>query len=341
MAAAPPSYESENRRALRLAIGVTITFLLTQTFPWPVSFLATVATLVYLQDAKPPSLSRGFGTVANIFLSCSGGFVLTVLLGDYPLILILTLCGLLVAVYRYAMIGGSHAVTVIGLLLATTLVPVVTNLLPELGYLFIVSLSFSFFLAWLISIALFALMPPLKDVPAEHAHGDIGDVTQIAVNLAVVVGPLVAFFLFTGRTDVLVLVYTAIFVTTVSQTGSAAMGLTYLRANLIFGAGAVIIVFELLTIVPFLPFAVAVFFLAIFVFAKGFFGHGPRAAEWSSGAFGFVIILSGMLSSEKITAVDKLFDRLVQIGLAALYVTFAFALLEYLSQRRTFRRAKA
>lgn len=338
MAAAPPSYERENRRALRLAIGVTFTFTLTQVFLWPVSFLATVATLAYLQDAKPPSLARGFGTVANVFLSASAGFLLTALLGNYPVVLITTLCLLLVAVYRYAMIGGGHIITVIGLLLATTLVPVVTNLQPELGYVFVIALGFSFFVGWFVSAACFALMPAFKDLPPEHGSGGIGDVTEIAVNIAIVVGPLLAFFLMTGSTNILVVVYSAIFATTLSQAGSSAMGLTYLRANLVFAAVSVLIVFELLTIVPFLPFAIAVFFLSIYIFAKGFFGHGARASEWASGSFGFVIILSGMLSSEKITAIDKLFGRLVQIGAAALYVTLAFALLEYLRQRRAYRR---
>lgn len=337
MAGVPPSFESEHRRALRMAIGVTFTFALTQVFSWPLSFIATVGTLVYLQDPRPMPLAQGLGTALTLFGAVIVGFILSVWLGDYPVLLVLVFGILLAAVYRSIMSRGGHLIVIVGLLLATTLVPVVTNLLPELGYVVVTAIGASFVLAWFVATATFTLMPALDRLPPEHGHGDAVDVTVVSVNLAIVVGTLLAFFLLFGRTDVLTLAYSAIFAMSLSQAGSAATGLTYLRANLIFAGLAVVVIFELLTVVPFLPFAIILFFLAIYIFARGFFGHGRYAAEWSSGTFGLIILLSGLLSSEKITATDKLFDRLVQIGIAALYVTFAFAVLEYIRRLRLAR----
>ncbi|MBE1282103.1 MAG: DUF2955 domain-containing protein [Rhodobacteraceae bacterium] len=332
MGAAPPSFEIEHRRAMRLALGVTVTFTLTQLHAWPLSFLATVGTLVYLQDAKPMPVLEGIGTALKLFAALAAGFVISVWLGDYPVVLVLTLVSLLALIYRYVLTRGGHLIVIVGLLLGGTLVPMLTTLLPELGFVFIVYAGFSFVLAWFVSMVAFMLIPPPAEVPEAHHSDGFEDATPAAIQLAIVVGAILTFFLMSGRTDALTLVYSAIFAMTLSTAGSASMGLTYLRANLFYAAVAVLIVFELLTVVPFLPFAVVLFFLVIYIFARGFFGHSPTAGEWSSGAFGFIIILSGMLSSEKITASGKLFDRLVQIGTAAIFVTVAYALFEYFRQ---------
>ena len=89
----------------------------------------------------------------------------------------------------------------------------------------------------------------------------------------------------------------------------------------------------------FLPLAIALFFFAIYIFGFNLFSHKPTAGEWGSGSTAFIILLSGLLASEKVSASVKVVDRLVQIGTAALFVAFAFALLEFL--RRLFARSTA
>ena len=343
MAAAPPSYESERRRALRLALAVTTAFAYIQVVPWPLSFLAPVAALVFTQESRAMSFADGARVLLLFALGLTGGFLLTLLFRDYPIVMVIVFTMLIRQFFMIILAAADHLAVAISVLLGTTIVPVVTILLPELGYLLVVYATFGFVVGWFIAAVAFLIIPALEQVPETHGHGSIdpADLSFISTQLALVMGTLLVAYLVFGWTDVLVLVYAGLFATALGTAGATGMGLTYIRANFVYGALATLIVFELLTIVSFLPFAVLVFFLAIYIFGKNLFSHSPTAAEWASGSFGFTILLSGLLASDKISATDKIFDRLAALALAMVYIAFVFVLLEYLRKRKAYRRVQA
>lgn len=339
MAAAPPSYEAGNRRALRAALGVTASFMITQIWPWPLSFVATALTFLLLQDARPMPVLKGAGVVlaslAVLGLSLFAGFWLSA----YPAVMVLTLGLGLWLMFRFLLRSGAPKLLMVALLLGATLIPVLTKLLTELGLIFVLYVGFDFVLAWIVAQFAFVLIPPPSRTPPQAPAEAMRDNDAVAADLALVVGLMLAVFLFSGRTDALTLVYTALFALSLSQAGAAEMGLSYLRANFVYGGLATLIVFEALTVVTFLPFAAALFCLAIYVFARNVFSHKANAAQWSSGAFGFIILLSMLLASDTVSSSGKILDRLLNIGKAALFVTLAFAVLDYLRRHRRARRA--
>ncbi len=338
MSAAPPSYEAQSRRAMRLALGVTTAMMVTQVSPYPLALVAPAITTLLLQDAKPMPLGKGFVTLLATLAGVVAGFAVSLALLQYPAVMVLTLSVMLFLIYRFVMTTGEHFVIVVGLLIGTTIVPVLMRILPELAYLSTLSILFSITLAFATARFFYALMPPPAELPPGHGEStDPSAATGYALTITIVAGSMLAAFLVFGLTDVLVLVYSALFAMSLTSAGSIHMSLEYLKGNIVFGGLATLIVFEILSVASFLPLMVFVFFLAIRTFAMNMFSHKPTAGAWSSGTFGFVILLSGLLASDKVAASDKIFDRVSQMAIAAVYVALAFAVLEYIRQWRAAR----
>ena len=333
MAAAPPSYEAGHRRAFRYALGLTAAMALTQFAPWPLAMIALALTNLLLHDAKPMPLGKGFVTVVKTIAAVAGGFLISLALVNYPAIMVLTLGLAFYALYIYVMTTGEHFFIVIGMLIGTTVIPIVTRLLPELAYVATLCTALSILVSWLVATLAFALITPPAQVPLSQAQSeDSMDVNGVAATLALVVVSILAIFLYFGISDVLVALYAAIFAMGASSAGSRYMAWSNLKGNLIFGGLATIIVFEFLVIAPFLPLMICILFVAFYIFGFNLFSHKASAGEWDSGSYGFIILLSGLLGSDSVVASAKVVDRVVQIGAAALYVTFAFACLEFVRQ---------
>lgn len=338
MGAAPPSYEPERRRALRSAMGVTAALTLTQLFPWPLALITPAVTNLLLQDAKPMPLGKGARTILGCVAILGCGFIISLFLVNYPVVMVLSYGLLIALMFRFVMTTEEHLILFVAMIVGFTGLPVVTRLLPELAVIAMGGAMMCFVAGWVIAMLAFTLMPPLEETPPAHGHGEEElDVNGIAATLGVIVCTLLSVFLMFGLTKILVMIYTVLFATTVSTAGSSRMAVSYLKANLLFGGIAAILVFEILVIAPFLPLMIAVVFLTIYVFARYYFSHKPDAAIWSSGSFGFLLLIGGLLSSDKVIASAKVIDRVWQIGLAALYVTFAFAILEFVQRWRRSR----
>jgi hypothetical protein len=335
MAAAPPSFEQSQRRSIRFACGVTFALVFIQLVPWPLALLTPALVNLLLQDAKPMPPVKALRTIGAALAGVFSGFLLSLVLSPYPVILILTLGLVLYLIYFFVLTTGEHFIIVVGLLIGVTLIPVLLGFAPELAYIAAGGIMLSIVAAFLIAAVAFALIPPPEKVPQDHHHAATEfDVSGTAANLAVVVGSMLAAFLYLGLTDVLVLVYTALFAMSVSTAGSTQMSLQYLKGNVLYGGLGMIIVFEVLVMAPFLPLMIFLVFLAIYFFAGNIFSHKETAGAWSSGSYGFILLLSGALVSDKVVASAKVFDRVSQMAAAAIYVTFAFAVLEYLRARR-------
>ncbi|RBW63030.1 DUF2955 domain-containing protein [Ruegeria sp. A3M17] len=90
MSAAPPSYEPRNRRAFRLALGVTVVFTLGQIYQWPVALLASAGAVAFLQDPKAMPFWFGLRTTLIAMTALAGGFLTALLLSGYPAVMVLT-----------------------------------------------------------------------------------------------------------------------------------------------------------------------------------------------------------------------------------------------------------
>lgn len=338
MSAAPPSYEPASRRAFRLALGVTTVFTLGQIFQWPVALLASAGAVALLQDAKAMPFWFGLRTILIAMAALAGGFLLALSLSAYPAVMIMTYGFVFVLLFRFVMTTGEHLIIFVGLLVGCTVIPVLVLIWPELALAATLGAMFSFLVAWLVSTFAFALIQPPIDVPPAHAHSDEEfDLNAASLTLGLILAVLLAVYLVFGLTDVLVLIYSALFALSLTVSGVRESFLTYLIANLVFAGVATVVVYEILVIAPSLPLMIAVVFLVMYVFSQKSFGHSPMAAAWSSAAFGFVLLLSGALPKAGIVATDKVLDRVFLIGMGALYITVVFATLEYMRRLKLFR----
>jgi hypothetical protein len=86
--------------------------------------------------------------------------------------------------------------------------------------------------------------------------------------------------------------------------------------------------YELLVMVPSLPFMIALAFIAILFYGTRIFSGKPSAAAWATGFSGFLILAGGALLADDVVAPMKIIDRVVHIGFSTLYVVFAYLVVD-------------
>ena len=330
MAGIKPSAEKPIRQALRLGIGVVVTFALAQLFKWPIAHLAPAFVVVLLQEPAPLTLRMGGRVLLTSAFFVLLGACITLLLSPWPPLLILATAYLFYYMFKYMIQAGATGLEIVSAMVGFTIIPVLVIVLPELGFLgiwyFLLGYAVAIFVAW------FAWMcVPLQADPPEAHHSDpLSEevVTSMALNMALVMTLLMGMFLLFGWGQILVLVYAIIFATTYDAHSGGRMGLAYIVANGIYGGAAIIITYELLVMVPSFTFLVPVIFLLACLFGYNTFRGGPTAAFWNSGTFGFLIVLGGLLMKDNGYSIGAVSGRIWQLVLATAYIMLAFSTIE-------------
>jgi hypothetical protein len=325
--AAAPSSEHPSRRALRLAIGVTISFIVAQLFSWPLSFAAPVFTAMLLQAAEPLTVREGFFTLLTILFYMVIGYFIALFLMPYPAILILAVCLLIYRFFVVTLTTQGNGLTFIGTLIGLIVIPVLVNMKPEVGITAGSGLMIGFALAVLSSwIGFLLIRVPPKPIDDNHAHGapDLAAAKATAFTMALIFTPYLIAFIVFGWTDIVTIVYATMFAMQLSSKGSAAAGLGSMSANLILGGGFMLIFYELLVMAPSLAFMIPLLFMNILFFGSRLFSHRPSAAAWTTGFTGFLILSGGALLSDDVVAPMNIIDRVIHIGFSTLYVVFAY-----------------
>ena len=329
MAGAGPSSESSSRRTLRLAFGVTLTFLITQLANWPLAFPAPVFVAILLLDAGPLPVRQGLSVIATTFSAMLGGFLVTFFLLPFPAVMVLMLCLLLYRMFIFILGAGAHILAIVGMVLGFTTIPVVVTLLPEIAMIAGLGLFADILIAIPIAWLAFILIPAPPPPPAT-SHDEIPHevIVSSAGTLTLVVAPLLSAFLIFGWTKVLVLILSAVFATALGSVAAGKKGWKSVQANLIYGGIGMLLTYELMVMVPSIPFMIAVIFAVSMLFGSRIFGGGPTAALWTSGFIGFLILLGSALPAEGVSTSIKTLDRVWQILLATAYLVFAFRVVD-------------
>ena len=329
MAGPAHSNERASRRTFRLAFGVTLAFVIAQLVNWPLAFVAPVFAAILLQEAAPISVREGLKTFATAFIAILCGYFISLFLTPFPAVMLLVVFLLLYRFYIFLQVSGANLLAIVSMVLGLIITPVVVQLLPELGVIAGLGFLADFALAILVAWVAFVLIPAPDPPPGSHHEAiSYSDAAPTAVSLAIVVTPLMAGFIVFSWTYILVLVYGALFATAMSSAEGAKMGWKSLVANLIFGGGGMLIAYELLVMVPSLLFMMVFMFFAILIYSERIFSSSPNAALWASGFFGFLLLLGPALLAENVETGGKLIHRVVQIGLATVYVVFAYRVVD-------------
>lgn len=285
MAGPAPSSENASRRALRLAFGVTLAFVVVQLIGWPLAHPAPVFSAILLQGAVPLSVRNAFATLSSTILALASGYLIALFLLPYPAVMVLAVCLLLFRFFVYALTSGVNTLALIGMIIGCVVIPVLVNMLPELALIASFGILMDFVVAIFCAWIAFLLIPAPPLVPESDHHGTLASAqtTAIAGSMTMVVAPLLIAFLVLGWNDILALVFAVIFAMGMTSASSAAMGWKSVTANLIFGGVGMLFFYELLVMVPNLPFMIALAFTLFLVYGSRIFSGEPSAALWASG----------------------------------------------------------
>ncbi len=341
MAGPAPSNESSGRRTLRLAFGVALTFVVVQLIGWPMAHIAPLLAGLLLQEASPQSVRQALRILGTALSAIVGGFLTALFLLPYPAAMALVFSVVLFRLYLYVLMSGLQIMIFAGILIGTVIMPVLVQVLPEVAFIAGFGLLMDFAVAVLAAWIAFLVVPASKAPPAP-VHGTLSytEAASIAATLTVVVAPLLISFLLFGWTDILTLVYAVIFAFGMGSAASGEMGWKIMTANLIYAGVGMLLVFELLVMVPNLPFMIVLVFTVCVIYGSWIFGAGPKAAAWASGFNGFLLLLGGALLSDDVVSAVKLFDRVILIFLATAYVVFAYQVVDLIKSLSPGRRAR-
>jgi len=340
MAGPAPSSENVSRRALRLAFGVALTFVVSQLMAWPLAHVAPLFTAILLQEAAPQPVRQGLGLMGAAVASITGGLLISLFVLPYPAVMVLVSCLVLFRMFLNASLLGVQLMVFVAMMLGFVLVPVLVRLLPDVafiaGYGLLTNIAVAILAAWVA----FLLIPAPKGSPAPHGDAlPYAEAASVAATLTIVVAPLLIGFLAFGWTDILVLIYGVIFAAGMSSETSSKMGGKSVVANLIYGGVGMLLAFELLVIAPNLVFMIVLVFAMCAIYASRIFSGSAMASTWSSGFMGFLILLGGALLADDVVAAATLFNRVAQIFLATAYVVFAYRVIDLIKSFFSRRRA--
>ena len=330
MAGPLPSNEALPRRLIRFSLGVTMVFGLTQLIGWPLAFLAPVFTFIILMEAEPLPVRQVLGIIITALTAFVGGFILSLVLLPYPAVLVLACCLLMYRFFIFALTSGAHLIATVCVLIGFILIPVVVKLLPELAIIAGAGIITSLITAIGVSWLTFLLIPAPPAPPDAHHHGPIkrSEAVSLANTMCLVAAPLLISFLLFGWTSILVLVYGVLMATALSSEETVKMGWKFVIANLLIGGVGMYIYYEALVASPSIIFMLLLMILFLIICGNRIFSTSPTAAYWFSGTIGFLLLIGGALPSDKVIPSVKALDRVTQIGIASIYVIFAYRVID-------------
>jgi MFS family permease len=325
--------DDAGRARLRFAIIVTLGFGLGQLLAWPLALMAPVLAATFLRLPAPIGLPAAIRLLAGTTAILLMGIAIVYLVLPYPLLAMLVIVLGLALTFRLGAAGGS-GLTVVILLVAILILPLVGQSSPEIANLiavgFCVNLGIAIVLSWLG----FAIMPATaarRPTQAEAAPVAPTDADKAAFKMTLVVAPITVAYLAFGWSMVLTLLFSAL----MAQQLSAASGIHATKGVLIAnmtGAAIAIVAYFLLVAVPSIPFMVVLVFAMALLFSGPVFAGGPVSDLWASAFSAVLVILGGSLTPLGEDADLKAIDRIMQIALAGIYIVGAYAIVETLSQ---------
>jgi len=329
---------ARTRKILRFSIGVTLTMALATAIAWPVSFLSAVLIGLLLSSPTPLSLRTGFAFVAVVAIAMALSVVLAAVLVPHPLVF-LAITGLLLFRIFHAASGGGNPLAVLWMIIGLLLVPLLMMSAPVAGLLIGVWITFGAMVAVGLALLVQALIPEPPTVPDGPASAPVGGAPDpatrfraAAISTLAIMPLMVVFYVFQLTQHIVVLIFAAILAITANSTTGSKMGVGLLVAN-IGGGVLTLVIYNLLVAAPDLQFFVALMFLTALLVAQQRFSDKPNASLYGS-ALNTVIIVIGSVTTSTAEADTKVYLRLIQIGLAVVYIVAAVGLLEALWPQR-------
>jgi uncharacterized membrane protein YccC len=328
-------------RIVRFAVGVTAAVAIAFGFEWPLYFLTPVFTAFFLSLPLPaPTPRKMIDNILYVFAAFALGLVFTLFLLPYPLIYVVALGLVLFRIYYLANRGGPIFL-VLMCLVAVLILPMLgqTNEALPMGFAlyFVWSSLLAILLFWLVHLVL--PDPPSGNSPMGGGYGGFKrgysrEAALTALKSTVAILPLATLFIvFQWTSEILVMVFAAIFSLSPQISQGAAAASKSLTSTLI-GGFAALLFYYLIVAVPEYHFFIALMLLTTLLFGLGIFSENPMAKYLASAFIALLILVqSGMGGDASVTG--KFIMRVILISAAALYVVAILSVLDHFWQRRT------
>lgn len=314
----------QQTRALRYAVGITIASALAFGFAWPLAFLLPVLSAVFLALPLPkPSLRQGILIMRDALFALGVGYIFAVFFLPFPVVYVPLLALALFHTYYHLNRGGSFWL-VLMLLICLLLMPMLAGAHEGLAVGVMMGLVGS---SWLtLAIIWFAhyLVPDLpagQSIPAPPGFQPFYSTAAAgaALKSTIVALPIAVLFIANNWTSqVLVLLFAAIFTLSPDLDKGKQAGLNSISSTLI-GGGVAFFVYWALVAVPEYHFLV----LLVFITSLGFgaaINSGRPIAKYLPSAMVAMIVLVNSSLDEGADFSEKFVIRVVLIALSAIYV---------------------
>jgi hypothetical protein len=315
----------EDTPILRCVVGVTLALIVSTSLGYLVPHITAIFTLMFLEPNKK---SLGLKTEISIVLGLSFlgyfGVIVGQYLIDYPLVLLPILA--LVIYWSFRFIKIPEPVRLLFLILAV-LIPFISLKANMLGSLVLTALLLNLIIALVVIRIAFFVFPLTieediiieKKKPTTYKNMNID---KLAFNGLLVVFPIVfIFYLFNSSVALLTLVFVVLLsfdpFMYQSKKGSA-----LLFANIIGGSIGVL-AYNILVIAPSYLLYICLVISIAFYFVKNLYS-GKKIAPIFKLSFNTFFVVMGTISTSTDEAGNTIWERLLQIGLAIIYVIIAF-----------------
>jgi hypothetical protein len=323
-------------RVLRLGVGITLSAAVSLGIGWPLSFMTPVLATSLLASRTPcPTLAAGAMLVCVITIAGAVGLVVVAPLAlYYPLVCAVALGLLLFGIFR-AGYGGASPFLILFLLVAVLLIPMIAQqsltAAQEVTAGLIAGGAAAVGLTW-VAYALFPDLPgtAVATAIAEGWAPDPHDLEQRAAVTTAVVYPVALLFYGFGLTgDLVVLVFIAILAQQPSLTAGRKAGGALILGNLAGGVAAMVF-YELLVVAPSFGFFLTLTFLTVLVLGTKIFSDHRFAPIYPTVLSTLLLLVGGSVAPLGDDVEAKFQLRILQIGIAVVYVVGSLALIERL-----------
>ncbi len=323
--------QPQQRRAIRYAVGVSIASALAFAIDWPLSFLFPVLSAVFLALPLPKmSLLQGLRNMRDTLFAFAVGYIFTMFILPFPVIYIPLLALALFHTYYHLNRGGSLWL-VLMLIICLLIMPMLAGLSEGLAIGVVSGLVGSswltIFLLWLSHY----IVPDVSGGPAMPKPRGYQPVysapaAAFALKSTIVTLPIAVTFIANNWTSqILVLVFAAIFTLSPDLDKGREAGLNSIKSTLIGGVVAFFVYWALVA-VPEYHFLMLLMFVTSLGFGAAINSGRPIAKYLPSAMVAMIILVNSSLA-EGADFSENFVLRILFISMAAIYVVTALKIL--------------
>jgi MFS family permease len=280
---------------------------------------------MFLEPKKIPlGLKKEIGIVLGLSVLGYFGVSIGNYLIDYPLV-VLPLLGLIIY-WSYRLTTIPVAVRLLFLILAI-LIPFISMKANFLGSIVLMALLLNLIIALVVVRIAFYLFPVLTTETIEKnkknptLYKNIS-LDKLAFNSFLVVFPLITIFYFYNATITVLTMIFAVILSFDPFIYQSKKGVALIMAN-IFGGLAGILAYNILVVAPSYLLYILLILSVAFYFAMNLFS-GKKIAPIFNISFKTFFVVMGVISTSTDQAGATIWERILQISIAVLYVIIAF-----------------